>query len=289
MPEPPVGPSSDWAKLGDKALETIKSAGKFIERIVGPASDELAGLLTDQVKFWRARNLNRLASKFEVVVQERGFNEEAARHLPFGTAYLSLERASLEESEIVQELWAKLFANALDPNRDRIISKIHIDVLGSLTELDAKLLMAKKEWDDGNPPFRKSDGQFLSREEINEAKAVQSSAAEIRYGDFASTLSERELSVSLYNLIRLQLLDEPFAPFSQADLRMWSLGRDDPDLGGLERVLEKLADATRSVDIEALAKDFGSGKHTATALCRGVLSEFEFTALGSDFMAAVSS
>jgi hypothetical protein len=107
-------PGKSPSEVATKALDLTEAAGDFIGRIVGPPAEQLGGLLADQIGFWRARNLNRLADKWFKEVDKRQIPPERLHSLPFGEAFRALEAASMEEEENVQELWANLLANASD-------------------------------------------------------------------------------------------------------------------------------------------------------------------------------
>ena len=123
-----------------KALDLTEAAGDFIGRIVGPPAEQLGGLLADQIGFWRAKNLNRLAEKWFKEVDKRQIPPERLRALPFGEAFRALEAASIEEEEDVQELWANLLANAADSEQSTRIKRPYIDILKSIGSVEAKFL-----------------------------------------------------------------------------------------------------------------------------------------------------
>jgi hypothetical protein len=133
----PDKPPSD---VVGKTLDLTKMAGDFIGRIVGPPAEQLGGLLADQIGFWRARNLNRLADKWYKEVDKRRIPPERLRSLPFGDAFRALEAASVEEEDDVQELWANLLANATDTANYAQIKKPYIDILKSIGSAEARLL-----------------------------------------------------------------------------------------------------------------------------------------------------
>lgn len=120
--------------------ELSKQVGDFLNKVMGPPAEALGGLLGDQMKSWRASNLERLARKWQRIRKERGLSEAAVKVLPFGDAYRSIEAASTEEDENVQELWARLIAGASDKSRSISVKKVFIDLLKSLGGIDAIVL-----------------------------------------------------------------------------------------------------------------------------------------------------
>jgi hypothetical protein len=57
-----------------KFLEKVfsKTVGNFLNKVIGPPAEALGGLLGDQMKSWRASNLDRIARKWERIREERG-------------------------------------------------------------------------------------------------------------------------------------------------------------------------------------------------------------------------
>lgn len=132
-------PIEKW-KAVQRAIGLTERAGTFLGRVIGPSAEALGGLLGDQLKSWRAANLDRIARKWEKIRFERGIADQAIRSLPFGDAYRAIEAASVEEDTNVQELWAQLIANATDPSQSINIKKAYIDILKSLGSPDAIVL-----------------------------------------------------------------------------------------------------------------------------------------------------
>lgn len=131
------------AKTGSKALDLTGDAGEFIGKIVGPTADAVGGaigILSDQVGFYRAMRLNRLAELYWADVKRRGLNPDLLRALPFGAAIRVLEAASLEDDDDVQALWARLMASASDPERSVEVKKAYVDILRSLGAVEVAIL-----------------------------------------------------------------------------------------------------------------------------------------------------
>ncbi len=67
--------------------ETKAVVVKFVEKVVGPSADALGGILGDQLKSWRASNLDRIHSKWRAKVTKKGTSEACLEVLPFGDAF----------------------------------------------------------------------------------------------------------------------------------------------------------------------------------------------------------
>jgi hypothetical protein len=127
-------------KAVQKAIPLTDKLGKFIGKIVGPAAFELGGLLGDQMKAWRAANLDRLERKWRAKLAQRKISDDVIRSLPFKEAVLMIEASSMEDDEDVIDLWARLLINATDVNTSCEIKKMHVDILKSLNGLEARIL-----------------------------------------------------------------------------------------------------------------------------------------------------
>jgi len=51
-----------------------------------------------------------------------------------------MEYASLEEDESLQDIWSRLLANSLDSDRNFELKIVYIDIIKSITPLEAKIL-----------------------------------------------------------------------------------------------------------------------------------------------------
>ena len=128
-----------WKTI-QKSIPLTEQAGHFIAKIVGPSAIALGGLLGDQLKAWRAQNLDRISQKWERIRNEREVRPEVIQNLPFGDAYRAIEAASMEEDPDVQELWARLLFNASNSDHKAEMKKMYIDLLGRINGLEARIL-----------------------------------------------------------------------------------------------------------------------------------------------------
>jgi hypothetical protein len=124
-----------------QAIHLSRDLGSFIGTIVGPMAAELGGLLGDQMKAWRAANLDRIARKWEQKRRERNIPAEIIKQLPFRDAIVVLDTSSLEDQDEIQELWARLILNATDVDAHVEIQRMHVDILKSINALEARILL----------------------------------------------------------------------------------------------------------------------------------------------------
>lgn len=126
------------ARRPNKSLSSV--AADLLSRALAPGADEIGALIRDQVAHFRARNLDRLARKWEQELSKRRISPDALEALPFDAGFRLFDEASKEESEDVLDLWAALLASAMDPKSDVHAHKVLISVLKELEGPDAVLL-----------------------------------------------------------------------------------------------------------------------------------------------------
>jgi hypothetical protein len=159
-----LDPISAWGnaekekwKAVQKAIPLTNRLGNFIGSIIGPAAIGLGGLLGDEMKAWRAANLERIAYKWSQKRKRRGIHPEIIKLLPFREAIGVIDAASKEDDDDVQELWARLIDNATNPDSKIEINKMHIELINSLNGIEACVLRAIFAWHDDD--FRDENKQ----------------------------------------------------------------------------------------------------------------------------------
>jgi len=95
-------------------------------------------LLRDEITLLRWKNAHRVLERAERYLRDR--RAQGKRTLPLGLAIRFMDGASLEEDPVLQDLWARLLANAVDPNKKYDISKTHLTLLSEMNGVDARVL-----------------------------------------------------------------------------------------------------------------------------------------------------
>ena len=167
----------------------------FVERIVGPSADALGGMLQDQLKSFRAQNLERLHKKWKIIREDKGISEAAIKVLPFGDAFRVLEASSMEEDENVQNIWAQLLASATDSKRDVTIEKRFINLLKSLSGNDAIILNIFIDSMITLPPIASSDEEKIIYKDFNSD-----------VGERVKMIKRAQALISIQNLTRLGVI-----------------------------------------------------------------------------------
>jgi hypothetical protein len=93
-------------KVIESGIDFLKS---FLEKIAGPASEEIGLLLQDKVKLYRFKNWYKILGKAKKYLEERKIEPKA---IPLRTLLPLLEGASLEDDDYLADKWAALISNA---------------------------------------------------------------------------------------------------------------------------------------------------------------------------------
>lgn len=171
--------------------------------IAGAVGQSVVMVGKDWFKLWQMTNaviISELAVKY---LNKRGItNKEQLKQLTTKFGILFLQGAAVEEEPTLQELWAKLLANALDPQRSpQEPHTAFISVLKELSVSDAKILnffyTECKRKREEQPHYahlytleREAMAPFLLRSRVS--------------------LPEEEIEMCLQNLTRLQLMEREY-------------------------------------------------------------------------------
>ena len=142
---------ADDAMPYEKAIEeTAKAASNTVDlvreggRAIGPAIGSIYGLLIgDTAAAARERRLDKTARKTKKILHDRDVTEQ--QELPEDIAIPLLEAAQGEPREELQQLWARLLANAMDPDRSRNVRPEFINLVQKLEPIDARMLVSSQE------------------------------------------------------------------------------------------------------------------------------------------------
>jgi hypothetical protein len=114
----PVAHAGQWL-AGATALRA------FLAKVLGPAADELAGIIADPIADYRKELNERRAKRFlKIVADAEAKVEKTGREperIPDYIAVPLIESATLIDDETLQGMWAGLMASASDPaSRDGV-------------------------------------------------------------------------------------------------------------------------------------------------------------------------
>lgn len=127
------------AKATGKGIDATREFGSFIATYIhGPLESGL-GILADKLSYMRWERQQRLMRKAQEYLEANGV-QEPTRPVPMKTLIPILQGASLEDSDEIQDRWAKLLVNAADSESNITISRTYITVLEHLEPYNAAIL-----------------------------------------------------------------------------------------------------------------------------------------------------
>ncbi len=177
--------------LGVKAIETGEKVGGFFAQVFKEPITEVAGILTDRLKFARWKRLVEMQSQVNEILSSKKILD--TRSVPPKFALPLLEEASLEDDANLQQLWSHLLANAMDPKFAGDLRVGFVEMIKGLTAQDAQILaffygVLKRE--NRLAPLEGVIQYSLKKEQIMQALAI----------------SEADYQVSAFNLMRIQCI-----------------------------------------------------------------------------------
>lgn len=127
------------AKTTGKGIEAAEKLGAFLSKVTGEGIAHLGNAFSDWARLYRYTNLLKLIDKIEQIHAQRKIQGKTILVAPKYLVPL-LEQASLEDDDLVADMWAGLIANSTDPGRHFELRKLYIDILSKLDPIDARIL-----------------------------------------------------------------------------------------------------------------------------------------------------
>lgn len=155
----------------EKGLDLAKD---FLQSVMKPSLDEVGELFADKVKLWRVKNQIRNIEKVRAIVEKEGIKTKA---INMKVLFPYLDAVALEDDETLQDMWANLFVNYIDSEKN-LTTHVYPDILRQLSSGEANLL-----------------------------KSIYNKPKKEKY----HTLSNNEIDIStegLCNMVRLNLIEE---------------------------------------------------------------------------------
>ncbi len=136
--------SDEQAKLGQELVKAVRDASGYFTDILGELPKDLIGLLIgDRVKAKRIERIETAWQRTRERLRDRGTNDPEPPSLKY--AIPILQAAADEENEGLQDLWSRLLAAAMDPNRRDAVRQSFIQVVKKLDPIDVLVLRAVYE------------------------------------------------------------------------------------------------------------------------------------------------
>ena len=119
----------------------LRPVVELINNLLGPTATEIGEIGGDFARFWRLKNLARLAPKVRRCMEELGVDEE--RFLEPSVGLPMLEAASYQDDSYLQDRWANLIAGTLanaGGETDFNLAPTYVAILRQLSRPDCELL-----------------------------------------------------------------------------------------------------------------------------------------------------
>jgi Abortive infection alpha len=117
--------------------EVTKTSRAFLEKVAGPAAEELGLLLQDKVRLYRFKNQVKMLDKARAILKEAGISPSV---VPLRSLLPILEGAALEDNEYLADKWAALLANAAADETGGNSHPSFPHILSELSPNDARFL-----------------------------------------------------------------------------------------------------------------------------------------------------
>lgn len=180
-------------ELRSAETEAVARAFDWLDLAVKPPLKEVGLLIADKVRYWRYKNQLNIVLKARAMHEEKGISP---RHIPIKVLASLLDYSSLEEDPDLQNMWANLLANSLDPSFEASYHAIFVSLLNELTPQDVRILDSLVALSTDDKYGLIAEQSYFECEEIEE-----------NLGEYLDLVG-----VSLCNLERLKLINQLPAP-----------------------------------------------------------------------------
>ena len=133
--------TQEVAKATTKGLEVSEKVGGFFAKVLGEPIEIATGILGDKLKFMRWERQVRLVDQVQKINQDRGIEGKEIPVAP-KIAIPIIENASLEENDLLQDLWAKLMSSSQGKESSTEVRSAFIDIIKQLEVIDVQILNA---------------------------------------------------------------------------------------------------------------------------------------------------
>jgi hypothetical protein len=129
--------NKDITSFGVAALnESINTAKALLGKIFGPAADEFGLMIGDNMKIRRLNNQIKNLNKVQKIVHD---NDITIKQVNLKVLVPYLENVSLEEDELLQDMWANLLVNYIDTT-EKLTTTVYPSILSQLSSKEVSIL-----------------------------------------------------------------------------------------------------------------------------------------------------
>lgn len=121
-----------------------KATEPFLAKLLGPAADQIGGLISDPIAEWRETIAKRRAERLARIARITASQIDAAGVepilIPDYIALPLIEKATLIDDEALQQMWGSLLATASNPKTSSDVSHLFPNMLANLSPRQARFL-----------------------------------------------------------------------------------------------------------------------------------------------------
>jgi hypothetical protein len=129
--------TDEQAKLGQDIVEVIKSTGSYLADILGDLPKDTIGyLFGDRIKEMRAERLEKMVTRSREILEESGVSEPVRPNLKLVLPLLG--EAADEDDDELQDLWARLLAATMNPDKLKGYGREFVEAAKKLDPPDAR-------------------------------------------------------------------------------------------------------------------------------------------------------
>ena len=163
------------AKTGRALIEPGTDLAKYVARCLGTVpEDVIEFLIGGPLRELRQHTLTGILCAVFEKLRKRGV--ETAKPIRPGPGKEAFEAASLATDETLQDMWAELLANAMDPSKDTSLQRIFIEALGQMEPIDALVFRTMAE---------KAPNEALGSQDLAKRLACRETLASVSAGRLA--------------------------------------------------------------------------------------------------------
>ena len=127
------------AKTTGKAIDASREVGGFIAKYINGPLEQAMGIVEDRLAYSRWQRKLRLMLRAEELLAALGLSAPT-RPVPMKIAIPIMVEGSLEEDDMIQDIWAQLLVNAADKDSGIEVRHMFLSILKDLTSQDVQVL-----------------------------------------------------------------------------------------------------------------------------------------------------
>lgn len=116
--------------------KSLDKAFQLLDKVLEPSAVELGLLARDQIAYWRLCNQIRLLEKVKDLCSKHNITP---KKIQAKLVYNFLEKASIEDDEYLQDIWAIMFSNMVDSEQN-IDNNVLPNILSQLSTNELKII-----------------------------------------------------------------------------------------------------------------------------------------------------